>query len=479
MVSEIPWQVQKARLIERIAELLQAKKLALLADVRDESAEDVRIVLEPRSRTVDAGLLMEMLFRQTELETRIALNMNMLDAAGVPRVMTLKQVLQAFLDHRREVLLRRTAHRLAAIARRLDVLGGYLVAYLNLDAVIRIVREEDEPKPALMAAFAIGEVPAEAILNMRLRALRRLEEAAIRREHEALEAERDTLEKLAGSTRRQKTVLLAEIADIGTRFGQETALGARRTAIGRAPQPQAVPADALVEREPVTVICSAKGWIRAVKGHAGAETAVRYKEGDRERFRFHAETTDRLLLFASNGRFYTLAAEKLPGGRGFGEPVRLMVEFGNDHEPVALFPHRPGRRLLVAASDGRGFFVPEDEAVAQTRSGRQVLNPAEGVEAAVCVEGAGDTVAVVGSNRRLLLFPAAEVPTMARGRGVILQRYRDAALSDAQVFDAAEGLRWRAGAGVRTETALDQWHGKRGQSGRAAPRGFPAANRFL
>ncbi len=479
VVTEIPWQVQKARLIERIAELLQAKKLALLADVRDESAEDVRIVLEPRSRSVEPDLLMEALFRQTELETRIGLNMNMLDAAGVPRVMTLKQVLRAFLDHRREVLLRRTAHRLAAIARRLDMLGGYLVAYLNLDEVIRIVREEDEPKAALMAAFGIGDVPAEAILNMRLRALRRLEEAQIRREHEALEAEREGLEKLSSSTRRQKTVLLAEIAEIETRFGQGTDLGARRTAIGRAPTPQAMPADALVEREPVTVICSAKGWIRAVKGHAGAETAIRYKDGDRERFRFHAETTDRLLLFGSNGRFYTLAAEKLPGGRGFGEPVRLMVELGNDHEPVALFPHRPGRRLLVAASDGRGFFVAEDDAVAQTRSGRQVLNPAAGAEAAVCVEAAGDTVAVVGSNRRLLLFPAADVPTMARGRGVILQRYRDAALSDVQVFDGAEGLRWRAGAGVRTETDLDTWCGKRGQAGRAAPRGFPAANRFL
>ena len=405
VVAEIPWQVQKARLIERIAELLQAKKLALLADVRDESAEDVRIVLEPRSRSVDADLLMEMLFRQTELETRIALNMNVLDAAGVPRVMTLKQVLRAFLDHRREVLLRRTAHRLAAIARRLDVLGGYLVAYLNLDEVIRIVREEDQARPALMAAFGIGEVQADAILDMRLRALRRLEEAQIRREHETLEAEREGLEKLSSSTRRQKTVLLAEIAEIETRFGRETALGARRTAIGAAPAPQAVPAEALVEREPVTVICSAKGWIRVVKGHAGAETALRYKEGDRERFRFHAETTDRLLLFASNGRFYTLAADRLPGGRGFGEPVRLMVELGNDHEPVALFPHRPGRRLLVAASDGRGFFVPEDEAVAQTRTGRQVLNPAAGAEAAVCVEAAGDTVAVVGSNRRLLLFP--------------------------------------------------------------------------
>ena len=479
VVTEIPYQVQKARLIERIAELLQARKLALLADVRDESAEDVRIVLEPKSRTVEAELLMEMLFRQTELETRIGLNMNVLDAAGVPCVMTLKQVLLAFLDHRREVLLRRTAHRLAAIAHRLDVLGGYLVAYLNLDEVIRIVREEDEPRAALMGAFGISEVQADAILNMRLRALRRLEEAAIRREHEALEAERGQLEKLANSTRRQKTVLAAEIAEMKTRFGQETALGARRTAIGEAPLPQEVPVEALVEREPITVICSAKGWIRAIKGHAEADAAVRYKDGDRERFRFHAETTDRLLLFATNGRFYTLAADRLPGGRGFGEPVRLIVDLGNDHEPVALFAHRVGRRLLVAASDGRGFFVPEDEVVAQTRAGRQVLNLAEGAEAAVCVEAAGDWVAVVGTNRRLVIFPAVEVPTMARGRGVILQRYRDAALSDAQVFDGAAGLRWRSGTGVRTETALDQWRGKRGQAGRAAPRGFPAANRFL
>ena len=479
VVTEIPYQVQKARLVERIAELLQVRKLALLADVRDESAEDVRLVLEPKSRTVEAELLMEMLFRQTELETRIGLNMNVLDAAGVPRVMTLKQVLQAFLDHRRAVLLRRTAHRLAAIAHRLDVLGGYLVAYLNLDEVIRIVREEDEPRSALVDAFGINEVQADAILNMRLRALRRLEEEAIRREHAALEAERAKLEKLEKSTRRQKTALLAEIAEIRQRFGQETALGARRTAIGRAPAPQAVPVEALVEREPITVICSAKGWIRAVKGHAEAETAVRYKEGDRERFRFHAETTDKLLLFATNGRFYTLPADRLPGGRGFGEPVRLMVDLGNDHEPVALFVHRPGRLLLVAASDGRGFFVSEDDAVAQTRSGRQVLNVAEGAEAAVCVEAAGDTVAIVGTNRRLLLFPAADVPTMARGRGVILQRYRDAALSDAQVFGRAEGLRWRSGAGVRTETALEQWQGKRGQAGRSAPRGFPAANRFL
>ena len=344
VVTEIPYQVQKARLIERIAELLQARKLALLSDVRERIGRGRahRGGASCKSRTVEAELLMEMLFRQTELETRIGLNMNVLDAAGIPRVMTLKQVLQAFLDHRREVLLRRTAHRLAAIAHRLDVLGGYLVAYLNLDEVIRIVRDEDEPRAALMGAFGISEVQADAILNMRLRALRRLEEAAIRREHEALEAESARLEKLANSMRRQKTALAAEIAEMKTRFGQESALGARRTAIGEAPLPQEVPVEALVEREPITVICSAKGWIRAVKGHAEADAAVRYKDGDRERFRFHAETTDKLLLFATNGRFYTLAADRLPGGRGFGEPVRLMVDLGNDHEGGRALRPLPG-----------------------------------------------------------------------------------------------------------------------------------------
>ncbi len=479
VVTEIPYQVQKGRLIERIADLLQARKLALLADIRDESAEDIRLVLEPRSRTVDPAHLMETLFRRTELESRIGFNMNLLDAAGVPQTMSLKEALQAFLDHRRTVLLRRTAHRLAEIARRLDVLGGYLVAYLNLDAVIRIVREEDEPKPVLMRRFKISEAQADAILNMRLRALRRLEEEAIRREHAALEEERAALEKLAVSTRRQRTALLREIAEMDRRFGGATALGARRTRIEGAPAPAAVPAEALVEREPITVLCSAKGWIRAVKGHLEPGAAVRYKEGDRERFRFHAETTDRLLLFATDGRFYTLAADRLPGGRGLGEPVRLMVDLSNDHEPVALFAHRPGGRLLVAATDGRGFFVSEDDAVAQTRGGRQVLNPGPGAEAAACVPGEGDMVAAVGANRRLLLFPAAELPVLARGRGVILQRYRDAGLSDVQVFERASGLRWRAGGGVRTETALDDWLGRRGQAGRIAPRGFPASNRFL
>ena len=478
VVTEIPYQVQKARLVERIAELLQARKLALLADVRDESADDVRLILEPKSRTVDAGMLMETMFRQTELETRVSLNMNLLDASGVPGVMNLKQVLAAFLDHRFDVLLRRTAHRLEKIAHRLEVLGGYLVAYLNLDEVIQIIREEDEPKPKLMKRFKISDVQAEAILNMRLRSLRKLEEVEIRSEFDALSAEQADLKKLQGSKARQKTVLAKEIAEMKKRFGGATELGKRRTEIGTPPEPVEMPTEALIEREPVTVLCSAKGWIRAAKGHLDAGAAVKYKEGDRERFRFHAETTDKLVLFATNGRFYTLSCGKLPGGRGLGEPVRLMIDLPNDQDVVALFVHKPGRRLFVASSDGRGFVAEEDGVLAEKRTGKQVLNPGKQAEASVCVPAEGDSVAVVGDNRRLLLFPAAEVPVLARGRGVILQRFREGALSDAKMFDKADGLSWRTGAGVRNEGPAAEWHGKRGQAGRVVPKGFPKGLKF-
>ena len=478
IVTEIPYQVQKSRLIEKIAELLQARKLALLADVRDESADDVRLVLEPRSRAVDADLLMETMFRQTELETRISLNMNLLDAAGVPGVMNLKQVLGAFLDHRLDVLLRRTAHRLRHIAHRLEVLGGYLVAYLNLDEVIRIIREEDEPRPKLMKRFKISEVQAEAILNMRLRALRKLEEAEIRSQFEALGKEQAELKKLQGIKARQRTVLGREIAEMKRRFGAATELGRRRTEIGSPPEPLEMPTEALVEREPVTILYSAKGWLRAARGHLDEGAAIKYKEGDRERFRFHTETTDKLVLFATNGRFYAIPCDKLPGGRGLGEPVRLMIDLANDQDVVTLFVHRPGRRLFVASSDGRGFVVEEDGVLAEKRTGKQVLNPARQAEACVCVAAEGDSVAVVGENRRLLLFAAAEVPVLARGRGVILQRYRDGGLSDAKMFDKADGLSWRTGAGVRNEGAAENWHGKRGQAGRVAPRGFPKSNKF-
>ena len=478
IVTEIPYQVQKARLVERIADLLQARKFALLADVRDESADDIRLVLEPRSRSVDPEMLMETMFRQTELETRVSLNMNVLDAAGVPGVMNLKQVLRAFLDHRLDVLLRRTAHRLGQIAHRLEVLGGYLVAYLNLDEVIQIIRQEDEPRKILMKRFKISEVQAEAILNMRLRALRKLEEIEIRGEFEALSKEQSALKKLQGSKDRQKTLLGKEIAEMKRRFGPATELGRRRTEIGLPPDPIEVPTEALVEREPVTIICSAKGWIRAVKGHLEEGAAVKYKEGDRERFRFHAETTDKLVMFATNGRFYTLSCDKLPGGRGLGEPVRLMIDLANDQEVVALFVHRAGQRLFVASSDGRGFIVEEDSVLAEKRTGKQVLNPGKQVEACICVPAEGDCVAVVGENRRLLLFPAAELPVMARGRGVILQRYKDGGLSDAKMFNKADGLSWKTGAGVRNEGAAPEWHGKRAQAGRVAPRGFPKGNNF-
>jgi topoisomerase-4 subunit A len=374
--------------------------------------------------------------------------------------------------------LRRTRHRLGVIANRLEVLGGYLIAYLNLDEVIRIIREEDEPKAVMMRRFKITEVQAEAILNMRLRALRRLEEIEIRKEHAALSKEKAELEALLGSRARQKTVLARELTALETRFGPKTPLGRRRTEIGKAPEPVAVSEAALIEREPITVILSDKGWVRALKGHVGPEAEVKYKEGDRERFRLPAETTDRLVLFATNGRFYTLQADKLPGGRGFGEPVRLMIDLPNESAIVALFVHKPGRRLLVAASDGRGFFVAEDDVLAQTRAGKQVLNLAAGAEAALCVEASGDSVAVIGSNRKMAMFPAADVPALGRGRGVILQRYRGGTLADARVFTRKEGLSWTTGAGTRTETALAEWFGERGAKGREPPKGFPRSNRF-
>ena len=478
IVTEMPYQVQKSRLIERIAELLHARKVALLGDIRDESAEDVRLVIEPKSRSIDPELLMEMLFKQTDLEVRVGLNMNVLNADGVPGIMNLREMLLAFTAHRKDVLLRRTRFRLDKIVHRIEMLEGYLVAYLNLDEVIRIIREEDEPKAVMMKQFKLSEVQVEAILNMRLRSLRRLEEIEIRSEHEALKTEQLDLQKLLGSDTRQKTVLTKEIAAIKQRFGPKSPLGARRTTIAASPKAMEMPVDALVEREPITVICSEKGWIRALRGHAEDSVDVRYKEGDRARFRFHAETTDKLVLFATNGRFYTLGADKLPGGRGFGEPVRLMMDLGNDQEVLALFVHDAKRKLLVASSDGRGFLVDEKEVIAQTKSGKQVLNLGRGAEAALCVPAIGDQIAVIGDNRRLLTFAADEVPTMTRGRGVILQRYKDGSLSDAQVFSSTEGLKWKSGSGIRAETALDDWRGKRAQAGRLPPKGFPRNNRF-
>jgi len=479
VVTEIPFQVQKSRLVEKIADLLAARKLTMLADVRDESTEDVRLVLEPKSRNVDAEVLMESLFRQTDLETRASLNMNVLDADNTPKVMNLREVLQAFLDHRHEVLLRRTRFRLDKIAKRLEVLEGYLIAYLNLDEIIRIIREEDNPKADMMARWDLTDNQAEAILNMRLRSLRKLEEIEIRKEHNELSEEQADLKDLLKSEKRRWKTIADQVKDIRKRFGTDLEIGARRTEIGEPPSDVVIPLEAVVEREPVTVLCSSKGWIRAMRGHVEDVSDAKYKEGDRGRFALHAETTDKLLIFATNGRFYTLGVDRLPGGRGFGDPVRLMIDLPNDQDIVSVMVYKAGRKLLVASADGRGFIVPEDGVVAQTKNGRQVLNVGTGVEAAVCTPVEGDHVAVVGENRKLIVFPLEEVPEMTRGRGVILQKYKDGGLSDVKTFAFAEGLSWALGADrTRTEKDLTPWIGKRAQAGRLPPSGFPKSNKF-
>ena len=481
VVTEIPYQVQKSRLIEKVAELIQARKLPLISDVRDESAEDIRIVLEPKSRTVDPVLTMEQLFRLTDLETRVPLNMNVLDGGRVPRVMNLREVLRAYLDHRRDVLIRRSDYRLRKAKERLEILDGLLTAFLNLDEVIRIIREEDDPKAKLMAAFKLTDVQAEAILNTRLRSLRKLEEMQIKAEHKELKAKAKDLRALLKSEKLQWQEISAEIKNIKERFGQKTALGKRRTGFGEAPEAEDLDFEALVEKEPVTVVCSQKGWIRALKGHADPGTELKFKEGDGPRFLIHAETTDKLLLFGTDGKFYTINADKLPGGRGHGEPVRMLIDLGQDEDIVSLFVHDPERRLLVAATSGHGFVVPEAEVVAAKRSGKQVLNLKPGAEACVCVPAHGDRVAVIGENRKMIIFPAEEAPEMTRGRGVLLQRYRGGVLSDVQVFQWAEGLRWRDPAGrehVVSAKDLRDWLGHRAQAGRLPPRGFPRSNRF-
>jgi len=480
VVTEVPFQVQKGRLVEKIAALLEEKKLPLLADVRDESAEDVRLVLEPKTRNVDAELLMEQLFRLTELEVRVPLNLNVLDPLGVPRVMSLKEALQAFLDHRRIVLQRKSRHRLAAVARRMEILRGQIIVYINLDEVIRIIREGDDPKTEMIARWELTEVQAEAILNLRLRALRRLEEIEIRKELHTLAAEEAQLTRLLASEKRQWRAVAKEVEEIGVEFGGDTPLGRRRTELAAAPEPVEIPAEALVEREAVTVLCSEKGWIRAVKGHNISAAEQKYKEGDGPRFAVAAETTDRLIVFGTNGRFYTIGVERLPGGRGHGEPLRLMIDLPNEHDVVAMFPYRRGMELLVVANDGRGFVVDGEEAVAQTRAGKQVLTPGEGAVAQNCVQAeGGDAVALVGHNRKLLIVKLDEIPLMTRGRGVILQRYRSGGLADCRVFRLADGLTWRQGENrIRTEADLAPWLGARGGAGRLVPAGFPRSNRF-
>jgi len=481
VISDIPYQVQKSKLIEKVAELLIAKKLPLLADIRDESTEDVRIVLEPRNRTVEAEILMEQLFKLTDFEVRFGLNMNVLDADQTPRVMNLREVLQAFLDHRREVLLRRSNYRLAKIERRLEMLEGYLIAFLNLDEVIRIIREEDHPKEDLMNAFKLTEMQAEGILNMRLRSLRKLEEMEIKTEHNQLSEERAGLQALLADETQQWTRISDEVRETKKQFGQKTELGKRRTDFGEAPSADVVNFESFIEREPVTIVCSEKGWIRAFKGHNNDETSFKYKDGDKGRFVIKGYTTDKLLAFSSNGRFFTMGCDKLPPGRGQGEPIRLMLDIGNENDIVDMFIHNPERRVLVASSAGRGFTIQEKDVVAQTKNGKQILNLQKDEKAKICISINGDMVAVVGDNRKLLVFKADELPNMSRGRGVILQKYRDGGMSDITTFNQDEGLSWKMGGDsdrTRTVTDLLPWVGKRAGAGRLAPNGFPRNNKF-
>ncbi len=479
VVTEVPYQVQKARLVEKVAELLQNRKLALLADIRDESAEDVRLVLEPKTRSVDPELLMESLFKLTELEVRIPLNMNVLSRGRVPNVLGLRQVLREWLDHRKEVLVRRSKHRLAKIEHRLEVLGGFLIVYLNLDEVIRIIRYEDEPKQELMRTFELTDVQAEAILNMRLRSLRKLEEMEIRREHDALTAERKMLRGLLRSEDKQWKRIADELKELKGKFGQQTELGRRRSSFADAPEIEIDVATAMIEKEPITVVLSDKGWIRALRGHVEDLGSLQFKAGDKLKSAVHAQTTDQLVLFATNGRFFTLGGDKLPGGRGHGEPVRLMIDLEENQDIVDIFVHTPGRKLLVASTAGNGFLVNEDDVVAMTRKGKQVLNVSAADEAVVVTPAIGDTVATVGENRKLLLFPVKELPEMTRGRGVRLQRYKDGGLADAKVFTLKEGLTWIDTAGrTYTVTELRDWKGTRAQAGRLPPKGFPKANSF-
>ncbi len=476
IVTEIPHLVQKSKLHEQLAGLIEAKRAPLLADVRDESAEDIRLVLEPKSRTVEPEVMMESLFKLSALETRISLNMNVLDAQGAPRVMSLKEVLRAFLDHRRDVLQRRTAHRLAKIAQRLDVLAGLLIVYLNLDEVIRIIRNEDDPKAKLIARFKLNETQAEAILNTRLRQLRKLEEMEIRREDAALREEQKDLQGLLEDTRKQWRRIAAELKETRKLFGPGTSWGKRRTELGEAAAVATeIDVEAFVAREPITVVLSEKGWIRALKGHLTDLTDIKYKEGDGPQHIVQCETTDKLLLFASDGRAFTLDAHKLPGGRGHGEPIRLSIDLGDIDEVVALFKYEEGSKRLVASNEGYGFVVPESEMLASKRSGKHVLNG----RAMAAAKVTGDQVAVIGQRKKLLIFPLAELPEMARGKGVKLQSYHDRGLADVKVFAKDEGLTWEDSAG-RTR-AVPEWkdyRGKRGGAGKVAPKGFSRSGRF-
>lgn len=475
VVTEIPYQVQKARLIERIAELMQGKSLPMLEDICDESAEDVRLVLVPKSRDIEPEQMMAALFKATDLETRFAMNMNVLDAQGVPRVMNLRDLLLAWLDHRKIVLVRKSKARLEKLEARLEILDGYLIAYLNLDEVIRIIREEDEPRDELMARFGLTQTQADAILNMRLRALRKLEEEGIRVEHKALTKERADLRKLLKNDAAQWTVIADDIKELRKEFGPKTELGKRRTDFYLVESDdEIIDFDAFVPKEPVTIICSDKGWVRAARGHLESGSGLSYKTGDKSKFLVHAQSTDKIIVMSSNGRAYTLEASKLPGGRGHGEPIRLMLDIDPTEEIIEIFPHDPERKLLIVSRIGNGFIVPESELVSGRRAGKQIINVKAPDEAAVCVPAIGDMVAVLGENRKLLCFKMSDVPEMNRGKGVRLQRHGDGHLADARTFDAKHGLIVTDSAGrERVFDDLKEWYGFRAQAGRIRPKGFP------
>jgi len=479
VINEIPYQIQKSRLIEKIAELLLAKKLPFLEDIRDESAEDIRIVLEPRKRSLDPKIVMEQMFRLTDLETRISLNMNVLDSENTPKVMNIKEVLSAFLSHRHVVLMRRTQFRLNKIDHRIEVLEGYLAAYLNLDEVIRIIREEDNPKKQLIIAFSLTEVQAEAILNMRLRSLRKLEEIELRAEHKELSTERVGLKKLQNDDIIQWSIISEEIKKTKKRFSAKTnSEYGRRTSIEEGIEKIEIPDDIFIEKEPITIIFSNKDWIKTSKSHIDLSGGIKFKDGDSSKFIFHAESTDKVVFFASNGRFFTIQADKLPSGRGFGSPLRLMIDLPNEEEIISVFSFRENVKYIIASESGRGFIVKSEDLIAQTKNGKQILNLKQEDQAVAITEYLGSSVAVIGINRKLLVFESSEIPEMSKGRGVILQKFKDGGISDITSFDPKNGLSWKIGDKIRIEKELTPWIGKRSQSGRLAPKGFAKSNKF-
>lgn len=482
VVTEIPYQVQKSKLIEKIAELLLAKRLPLLADIRDESAEDIRIVLEPKSRSVDPALLMESLFKLTDFENRISLNMNVLSHGRIPRVLGLRAVLREWLEHRKDVLVRRSNFRMRKIDHRLEILAGYLIAFLNLDEVIRIIREEDHPKAELMNTFSLTDIQAEAVLNMRLRSLRKLEEMELRQEHDDLTAERTALAELLASEELQWGRISEQIRELKKTFGPDTPLGRRRTDFGVAPEHNLDDIhQAMIEREPITIVLSQKGWLRALRGHLSDADTLTFKQDDGLKLMLHAETTDKLLVASTGGKFFTLGADKLPGGRGHGEPVRIMVDMDADQDILTVFTHKAGRKRLLSSTEGRGFVVAEDDLLANTRKGKQVLNVSAPHEMVLCAPAVGDRVAIIGQNRKLLVFPISQIAEMGRGKGVRLQRYKDGTVSDIRVFASEDGLTWSDTSGRQYNRSMDdlaEWIGERAQAGRMAPQGFPRTNKF-